>query len=330
MVTTRGSNGPRFFVIIPKTKLDNPPANGLFMKLAPVLVFLALGLVLPPSAQAIEPVEPQMVLIPAGSFTAGSSAAEREAYLPALREMPARKVDLPAYWIGKHEVTNAQYQQFMEDGGYHDASYWSEAGWRFRQERGWEQPRRWNDPGFAGWRREQHAVAAVSLYEAEAFCRWLASKTEKAYRLPTELEWEKAARGPDGRIFPWGDDWRPSACNWLGAEEGLRLPTMKTDGYHWTAPVGSYPQGASPYGCLDMAGNVMEWCDSRMETPALSIERPVYVLKGGCFFSGHRRLLRCAWRGGAWPEIGHVYWGEFGFRVALDGDEREAPHASMQ
>lgn len=265
-----------------------------------------------------EPIEPVLVEVSAGPFLSGSSAAERERYIPSMHEFEQHEVDLPAYQIGKYEVSNEEYERFMQDGGYARAAWWSEAGWAARNQFGWSEPRRWRDPGHHGIHMEKYAVAAVSYYEAEAYCRWLAQRTGKPYRLPSEMEWEKAARGTDGRMFPWGDDWRDGACNWVGSETGQRLPTVAADGFAYAAPGGSFPQGASPYGCEDMAGNVMEWVDAFMQDDVMTIQRPLRVFKGGSFFSGFKRLLRCAWRGATWPELGHVYWGEMGFRVAMD------------
>lgn len=270
---------------------------------------------------AVEPIEPEMVEVPAGKFRSGSNAAEREIYIPSMHEFEQHEVDLPAYQIGKFEISNQQYERFMQDGGYDNADWWSEDGWAARNQFAWTEPRRWRDPGHNGIHMEQYAVAAVSYFEAEAYCRWLAQRTGKPYRLPTEMEWEKAARGTDGRVFPWGGDWRDGACNWVGSETGQRLPTVAADGFAYTAPGGSFPEGVSPYGCEDMAGNVMEWVDAFMQDDAMTIQRPMRVFKGGSFFSGFKRLLRCSWRGASWPEVGHVYWGEMGFRIAMDGDD---------
>ena len=125
-----------------------------------------------------------------------------------------------------------------------------------------------------------------------AYCRWLSEVTGMPYRLPSEAEWEKASRGKDGRIYPWGNEWDKSRCN---SEEAYR---------GGTTPVGAYPQGVSPYGLWDMAGNVREWTrslpyvypydprDGREDEDA----KGGRVLRGGSF-GDSRRLVRCTFRG---------------------------------
>ena len=160
-------------------------------------------------------------------------------------EKPQHTLELPAYWIGKTEVTNAQFRPFVEGDGYSNQAYWTEAGWAWRQENNRTKPRYWDDPQ---WNGETQPVVGVTWVEAVAYVRWLSAQTGMEFRLPTEAEWEKAARGTDGRIWPWGNAWAEGPAN--TSEAGLNTST----------PVGQYPAGASPYGALDMAGNVREWC----------------------------------------------------------------------
>jgi formylglycine-generating enzyme required for sulfatase activity len=127
-------------------------------------------------------------------------------------------------------MTVAEYACFVRGAGYQELmSSWNKLTWKEQQQR--------ND----------HPVVNISWRDALAYAQWLAKLTNVGYRLPTEAEWEKAARGTDGRIYPWGNNWERTRAN-----TGDGDPKM-------TTPVGSYPQGVSPYGCLDMAGNVWEW-----------------------------------------------------------------------
>jgi formylglycine-generating enzyme required for sulfatase activity len=145
------------------------------------------------------------------------------------------------YWIDKFPVTNAKYRAFLEAGGYEKQQYWSDDGWKWRVANNITGPAYWDDPK---WNKSDHPVVGVSYYEAEAYATWAGK------RLPTEQEWEKAARGEDGRQYPWGEEFDKSKCN--SDESGIGQ----------TTPVSQYPKGFSPYGCYDMAGNVWEWCSS--------------------------------------------------------------------
>ena len=174
----------------------------------------------------------EMVLIPAGEFLMGSSEEDVEWFLQEFTyrrpsrfadEQPQHTVYLDAFYIDKYEITNAQYGRFIDDTGRMPPPYWSNE--------------LYNQP--------EQAVMAVTWDDAAAYAAWAGK------RLPTEAEWEKAARGTDGRIWPWGNEWDETALN--ANDVGA------VDGYVYTAPVGSYPQSVSPYGVHDMAGNLFEW-----------------------------------------------------------------------
>jgi formylglycine-generating enzyme required for sulfatase activity len=183
---------------------------------------------------------PAMVEIPAGPFLMGSSDADP---LANDNEKPQHTVELPTYWIGTTEVTNAQFRPFVEGDGYNNPDYWTEAGWEWRTAEDITQPQFWDD---TEWNGNEQPVIGISWYEAVAYARWLSTQTGHDFRLPTEAEWEKAARGREGLIWPWGNEWVADNCNCTGTVGN-------------TTPVGSYPDGASPYGVLDMAGNAWEW-----------------------------------------------------------------------
>ncbi len=196
------------------------------------------------------PVTDDMIEIPAGPFTMGSGSGDPE-------DSPAHEVDLPGYEIDRFEVTNADFASFVEATGYATDS--EQAG-----------KKSWLDELSDG--KENHPVTRVTWNDAVAFCEWLGK------RLPTEPEWEKAARGSAGLAFPWGTDWDPAKAN------------VKATGLRDTAAVGSFGAGASPYGVEDMVGNVWEWtADWYQAYPGNTTSDPYYgeqcrVTRGGGWF----------------------------------------------
>lgn len=171
------------------------------------------------TASTSTPIPEEMVHVPAGEFVLGTNSG-------GYNERPQIVVHLAEFWIDKYEVTNHHYMEFVKATGHRNPGPPSRYARKFVHLRGPNQP-----------------VTYVSWEDADAYCRW------KGKRLPTELEWEKAMRGPDGRLWPWGDDLFPGAAN-LGGDE---------DGYEYTAPVGTFTTDQSVYGVFDGAGNLMEW-----------------------------------------------------------------------
>jgi formylglycine-generating enzyme required for sulfatase activity len=234
------------------------------------------------------PISLHLVRVPAGEFQMGSVAA-RDKHAQD-NELPPHPVHLPEFHIGKYPVTNIQYQAFLQATGYRAPGHW---------QAGQIPPGTSNCP-----------VVYVTWHDAVAFCDWLRAETRHPFRLPTEAEWEKAARGVDGRIYPWGDE-SPDKdrCN-FGSHAG------------GTPTVGRYsPQGDSPYGCADMAGNVREWCqtlywrypyhagDGREDLEAGGRR----VLRGGAF-STIEWGVRCAYRFHLDPDVWNV---SIGIRVVF-------------
>lgn len=190
--------------------------------------------------------------------------------------------------ISRFPVTVAQYREFVSAGGYRQPQYWTRAGWRWRQENEAEEPERYslfpNAPN--------QPQVGVSWYEAIAFCRWLSEQLGQKVSLPSEPQWERAARGTDGRTFPWGEEFGVTDCN------------MRWAGIGHPSPVGIFPQNASPCGASDMAGNVWEWCrtvwQSSLSADAKELRNDIRgsdrrVLRGGSW-ANQRRFVRCAYR----------------------------------
>jgi len=303
------------------TAPDEPDANFVDLTPAGVLeyIYLTRSTVEEKEVQAEAarlPFEPQMVTIPASFFLMGTSESEA-GNLEKLglerthieREIPQHEVTLPAYAISRYPVTNADFARFIEDGGYTEPDYWTDAGWKRKESGGWTQPRYWEDEK---WNDPSQPVVGVSWYEAVAYCNWLAAKTGRDYRLPTEAEWEKAARSTDGRRYPWGNDWDPNRCN------------NEETGPGHTTPVGQHPDGDSPYGVSEMVGQVWEWCSSKYggSGDKLKFGYPyttgdgredlegddTRILRGGSWHNG-AASCRCGCRSWDFPWLWYSYWG---------------------
>jgi formylglycine-generating enzyme required for sulfatase activity len=226
----------------------------------------------------------------------------------------------PAFWMARYPVTNAQYERFIQAGGYGERRWWSDEGWKYRQERlfwPWEEqemdrPCFWDDPH---WNRKSYPMVGATWYEAKAYCNWLTEQMREAgcriqvvnakgeigelrldncrVRLPTKVEWLLAAQGQKRREYPWGNRFDPARAN--TSESNLRS----------TTPVAMYPAGASMYGVWDMAGNVWEWTSSCYPG--------VYVVCGGSWFN-YQVNARCAGDVHYCPDIRDR---DLGFRVVV-------------
>lgn len=240
-----------------------------------------------------------MVPVPEGEFTRGSEEGENN-------EKPERRIFLDAYEIGAYAVTNQEFKGFVEAGGYDTEEYWTAEGWKWRLGESISEPRYWFD---RQWNGANFPVVGVSWYEAAAYAQWLSKETGENYRLPTEAQWEKAARGADGRTYPWGNEFDKDLCNSI--ELGLGR----------ISPVGLFPGGRSGYGCFDMAGNAWEWCADGYDgsyykdSPAKNPKGPAggsnRVIRGGSWGLGARycrAACRDWYRPGSW-------WGDGGFRL---------------
>jgi formylglycine-generating enzyme required for sulfatase activity len=244
------------------------------------------------------------LLVPAGAFKMGDNFGDGES-----RERPVHQVSLDAFYIGKFEVTNADWKKFQADPAYNDPKMWPNGRPVPKDQRPyWTQNQ---NHGGATPNSDNYPVLGVNWDAATAYCNWLSAKTGKKYRLPTEAEWEKAARGTDQRRFPWGNTVDPSYANFTGAQ---RFDTGQVVGYYDGSKRGEFQthNGASPYGAMDMGGNVMEWCQDWYSRTYYEVspkknpkgpEKGAYrVLRGGSFFF-EAQDLRAYGRSGAWPSF---------------------------
>ncbi len=228
----------------------------------------------------------EWIQIPPGEFLMGDNFNEGDE-----NEQPVHAVNLYEYFISKYEVTFEQYDKYCEETGI---------------------PK----PDDYGWGRGNRPVINVSWQHVDRFCNWLSQKAGKNIHLPTEAQWEKAARGTDQRRYPWGNS--PPDCS-----------KANYDCDNQTHPVGSHPAGVSPYGIHDMAGNVSEWCKDRynasfyLESPYTNPENtPLgsyyysrFVIRGGCWTSNHLLGIRSAERGDNSRES---YSETVGFRLVME------------
>lgn len=211
-----------------------------------------------------------------------------------------QKLRLPSFAISRYLITYKQFQAFVEaNDGYDDDQWWQgleKAELKAQRFEVWNHPRDW-----------------VKWYQAVAFCRWLSARLGYDVRLPTEQQWEKAARGRDGRIFPWGGETYISGYANINETEQKEGPHY----LHQTTAVGLYPQGASPYGVEDMAGNVWEWCLNAYSRNAKDEDissGAARVLRGGSYVVGSD-FARATFRSEAKPGSKGHRSRYFGFRV---------------
>lgn len=247
---------------------------------------------------SLHPFEPETILIPLGPFIMGCELSA-EGYAT---NTPQHTVELAAYHIGRYPVTNREYGEFIRCNPQQEAP--TKPPWFLRQ------------PPIT---KLNYPVTGISWHDAVAYCRWLSTKTGRQYRLPTEAEWEKAARGVDGRLYPWGNEWNSEYCN-----------TSSND----TLAVTAHPGGASPFGCQDMLGNIQEWTSTlwgnepqtsnwpypyrtddgrEAQDPEHYLHRVYRLCRGGSY-KDHANRIQCASRNIALQES-RVAWR--GFRVVM-------------
>jgi formylglycine-generating enzyme required for sulfatase activity len=236
-----------------------------------------------------------LVFVPEGDFSMGSDSSGYA------NEKPVHTVFLDSYWIDRTEVTNAMFELFAVKTGYQTEAEKKGSSRGYDTETGksveglaadWQHPL---GPGSSLTELAEHPVVHVSWNDARAYCEWAGR------RLLSEAEWEKAARGADARKFPWGDDFDGTLLNSADVNLGAgRGNSGFDDGFQLSAPVGSYPMGASPYGVLDLVGNVWEWVSDWVDEAYYGVSPSA---NPGGPASGEYRIVR----GGSWhdPEDGN-------------------------
>ena len=240
--------------------------------------------------------------IPAGPFVMGGKES-----LEGGRQFTCRLITQP-YRIARYPVTVAQYEPFVQAGGYGEKRWWTAAGWDWRQNENVTGPNRYGEI----FQTPNHPVVGVSWYEAVAYCVWLSEQVGYGVTLPTEAQWERAARHTDGRVYPWNGEFSPEHCNF--DETGIGA----------TSAVGIFPGGNAECGAVDMAGNVLEWCstlwlddyedyEERVSDNLTGDERR--VLRGGSW-NINPSLVRAAYR--SWSEPDGRY-NVVGFRLVAPG-----------
>ncbi|NDJ78043.1 MAG: formylglycine-generating enzyme family protein, partial [Chloroflexi bacterium] len=208
-----------------------------------------------------------------------------------------KRQELPAFYIARYPVTYVQFEAFVEDGGYEDEYWWEGL------------VKRETEPSLQRWASANHPRLRLSWFDGVAFCRWLSDRLGYEVRLPIEPEWEKAARGTDGRIYSWGDKYIAGCANINEVTSGVGPNNLRKP-----CPVGIYPKGVSPYGAHDMIGNIWEWClNSAQDDDVVDVTtNEKRALRGGSWLSewmfAHSVRRRVQLPDSRFPD--------FGFRVA--------------
>jgi formylglycine-generating enzyme required for sulfatase activity len=274
---------------------------------------LAAQLTSSPAPQNLSPAGEKRQNLPPAGGRGGANTQPVPNILPppfAWVKIPAGQVTIEKqplkvdpFFMAKYPLTNAQFKPFIEAGGYQEKKWWTEAGWQVCQKEKWAQPRYWQDDQ---WNGAEQPVVGVSWFEAVAYCRWLSHHSGQKIMLPTEAQWQVAAQGDDGRNHPWGNKWDCQRCN----------NSVKPCSSQATTPVTRYEgKGDSPFGIVDMAGNVWEWCLTEYKSGHTDLDGTnVRVLRGGSWRNDGTDFFRVYARSRLYPD----YWLNYGgFRLAL-------------
>ena len=208
------------------------------------------------------------------------------------------------FFISKYPITNAQYAKFVEAQGYDEIRWWQNGSWEIKENEKWKMPRYWMD---MNWNTTDHPVVGISLFEALAFCEWLKDVSGEIIYLPNEQQWQRAAQGDTDLTYPWGDEWDSERCN------NSVTPNKSVR----TTPVQQYEglgKGNSPYGVVDLSGNVWEWCNSLLDLEeSEEDETGGFIMRGGSWKSDQFVVFNLAYRYGKRPTVRNNL---IGFRIA--------------
>ena len=215
-------------------------------------------------------------------------------------------VDVFSFWMSKYPVTNAQFREFVDDGGYQNEKWWTSDGFDHVKYKPWTSPDFWEN---SRWNKNDYPVVGVSWYEALAFCTWLQYKTGNKIMLPTDAMWQRAAQGDDGRIYPWGDEWNGGFCN------SRVPPNFNTK----TTSVIEYQNiGHSPFNVVDMAGNTFEWCLTTYKNGSNDLnDRTSRIARGGSWYHDLASQFTTTFRSPNYPYLRYSF---IGFRIACQID----------
>lgn len=215
-------------------------------------------------------------------------------------------IDIPQknYAIAKYPVTNKQFKQFIDADAYNNPQWWTEQGWQIKQDKNWIEPAYWQQKDL---KADMQPVVGVSWYEAIAFCLWKSAITGKNIMLPSEAQWQYTSQGDDGRAYPWGNNWLSTNCHHsvdIDLEEtGRTTEVTQFEG-----------KGDSPFGVVDMSGNIWEWCltDYHDLSNDMNSNARLRVFRGGSWDCDDVNDFRCDTRDWSIPSMRFDYRG---FRV---------------
>lgn len=232
--------------------------------------------------------------IPAGDITLTLDAPSDDVYI-----RDDKLVNVPEFWMAKYPITNAQYQQFMDDGGYRNDVWWTQVGRNWRDDI--QKPYSWDD---ALWNGGDYPVVGVSWHEAIAFCNWLSHKMDAKILLPNDAQWQRAVQGDNHTTYVWGNEWNDELCN----------HGVDGKGIGHTTPIRQYEgKSDSPFGVVDMVGNVWEWCLTGYHTGLDNLDSDdIRILRGGSWAIFGAHWFRSTFRSAYYPDGRRNY---VGFRL---------------